>query len=129
MQSVQTQQNYTQGIDSTTVNPMQLSADAEDRYMAGIQDAVQSGRRRQKLMSTPVSVWKDNAKTKGAQRLTNGAQAAQAKVQAHFQKFGPVYEQIRDHVKTMPKGGVANALARVQYAITAMKQAAGKSVN
>lgn len=129
MSSVTTQQNYQAGIDACQVNPMAKSADAEQQYLQGVQDAVQSGRRRQKLLATPLSAWKDGAKTKGAQRLTSGAQAASGKVQAHFQKWGPIYDQIKANVAAMPKGGIGNAMARVQAAMTALKQAAGKSIS
>lgn len=128
MGSMQTQQNYVDGVNNTTVNPMQLAADAEQAYLQGVQDAVNSGRRTAKLLAVPVATWKANATGKGAQRLASGAQAALPKVQAHFQKWGPVYSQISQHVATMPKGGLAAAMARVQYTITALKQAAGKTV-
>jgi hypothetical protein len=129
MQSMQTQQNYVQGINDCQVNPMQRSADAEQQYLAGVQDAVQSGRRKAALLATPVSSWKSGATGKGAGRITSGAQAAAGKVQAHFAKFGPVYDSISAHCATMPSGGMANALAKVQYAMTQLKQAAGKTVN
>lgn len=127
MQSGATQQAYKDGINNTTVNPMQRAADAEDAYLAGVQDAVQSGRRRQKLMATPVQSWKDGALNKGAGRLTSGAQAAKAKVDAHFAKWGPVYDGIKQTVSTMPNLTVEDKINRVRYAITTLRQQAGKS--
>lgn len=126
MSSPQTQKAYADGIDATSVNPMEASANAEQAYINGVMEASQSGRRRQRLLATPISAWKDGAKGKGLQRLSSGAQAAGGKVTAHFQKFGPVYDQIKSTVAAMPKGGIANSLARVQMAMTMLKQAAGK---
>ena len=127
MQSPTTQQNYVNGIQAYQGNPMAAAADAEQRYLAGVQDAVNSGRMRDKLLSTPVSTWKTNATTKGAQRLAQGAQAASQKVVAHFQKWNPIYQQAAAAAAALPKGGLANAMARVQAVYTIMKQGAGKS--
>lgn len=127
MQSPTTTQNYVNGVNATTVNPMALAAEALPMYLAGVQDAVQSGRMQQRLMATPVSAWKTGATTKGATRLSPGAVAASSKVQAHFQKWSPIYAQISQSVAAMPKGGLANAMARVQAAYVQLKQAAGKS--
>lgn len=129
MQNAQTAQNYADGINGYTGNPMQAAADADDRYLASIQDAVQSGRRRQALLAVPVTTWKGNATGKGKQRLAEGARVAAPKVQAHFQKWTPIYQSIANQVASMPKGGKANSMARVAAAYDALKQAAGKTIN
>lgn len=128
MGSANTQQKYKDGINGTTVNPMQLAAapDAQARYAANTAEAAASGRMAAKLMSVPVQLWKDNATGVGAQRFASGAQKAASKVQRHFQQWAPIYQQASDAAKSLPKGGVSNALARVQAAITVMMQAAGK---
>lgn len=128
MTSPQTAQNYTNGVNAYTGNPMADAAAQANAYVNGVQSAVATGRWQNALLNTPVQVWKTNSVNKGAARLSSGAQAAQSKVQAFFQKFTPVYAQIRSTVQAMPKGGMANALARVQTAITMLKQAAGKPI-
>lgn len=127
MQSPTTASNYVNGINGTTVNPMQLAAQAKDRYLAGVQAAVNDGRYESRLMATPLSAWKNGATGKGAQRLSSGAAAAAPKMQAHFQKWGPIYANISQTVQQMPKGGAANAMARVMMAYQMLKQGAGKN--
>jgi hypothetical protein len=129
MQSPTTAQNYTNGVQGYNGNPMQAAADQQALYLQNVTDAVNSGRMKAALLATPVATWKTNSTTKGAGRISAGAAAAQQKVVQHFQKFGPVYAAIKQQVSQMPKGGMANSLARVQAAITALKTAAGKPVN
>jgi hypothetical protein len=128
MQSGATQQAYKDGISATTVNPMERAANAEESYLQGVQDAVSSGRRKQKLLATPVSAWRDGALNKGAGRLTSGAAAAARKVADHFQKFQPIYDGIKSHVASMPNMTTEDKINRVRYAMNTLRQAAGKSV-
>ena len=125
MASPATQAAYTAGINATTSNPMALAAAAADRYAAGTQAAVSSGKFQAKLNAVSVSTWKQNSATKGAPRLATGAAAATPKFQAFAAKYQPVYAAIQSAVATMPKGGLANAQARANTAIQMLMQAAG----
>jgi len=129
MQNPTTVQKYKDGINGFQGNPMALAAapDAEARYLANVQASVSSGKRQQKLNSVPAQRWKDNAVNVGANALATGAVKAKPKVDDHFQRWAPVYNQMSDVVKSMPKGGMANAMARVQAAIGIAMQAAGRS--
>jgi hypothetical protein len=128
MQNPSTTQAYTAGVQAVTQSPMAAAAtpQAEQLYLQGVQASVSSGRRAAGLNSVSLQQWQALAAGKGAQRLSSGAQAAAPKVQAFFQKFGPVFANIKATVAAMPKGGMVNALARVQTAITMLQQAAGK---
>jgi hypothetical protein len=127
MQSGAARQKYLDGIASTTENPMEKAAAAEDLYLRRVQEAVSSGRRREKLLSTPMQRWKDNATKKGGERLATGAAAAVDKVRAHFQKWTPIYQQVSAAVASMPKGTIEDSVARAAAAIRMLKSAAGKS--
>lgn len=129
MGSVQTQTKYKQGIQNTTVNPMALAAtaDAESRYVQNVQQSVASGKRSAALNAVNPQTWKDNAVNVGASRLATGAQKAASKYQAFAQKWQPIYQQVSDAVKGMPKGGAANATARAAKAIQMLMAAAGKA--
>lgn len=128
MQNPQTAQRYKDGINGTSVNPMELAAspDAEQLYLQNIQLAVSSGKRRDKLRAVPLARWKNNAINVGAASLSSGAVKAMDKVSAHFQKWGPIYAQASAAAKALPKGGMANAMARVQAAMQVMMSAAGR---
>lgn len=121
-------QKYKEGIARTTVNPMQEAAkpEAMARYLDGVQQSVNSGRRAAALQNAPINRWRDNAMGEGANRLASGAAKAKDKIAAFTQKYAPVWQSISDMVAAMPKGGRANAKARAGAAIDAMMDAAGK---
>lgn len=127
MASPQTSQNYTNGINNTTVNPMALAAAASDRYASGVQQAVASGKYANALNAVSPQTWKTQSTQKGAPRLASGAANAVNKVQAHFQKWAPIYANVSQTVQSMPKGGLANAQARSAMAIQMLMAAAGKA--
>lgn len=130
MQSPATTQAYTAGVQAVTQSPMAAAAtpQSEQLYVQNTAASVASGKRAAGLNSVTLQQWQALASGKGAQRLSGGATAAAPKVQAFFQKFGPVFANIKSTVAAMPKGGMTNALARVQTSITMLQQAAGKTV-
>lgn len=127
MGSAQTAQKYKDGINNYQGNPMALAAstDAEQRYIAGVQNSVNSGRRAAALNAASPTVWKTNAVNIGAQRLQSGGQKGKARYQAAMQKWAPIYANISQTVSQMPKGGLANAQARANMAIQMLMTAAG----
>jgi hypothetical protein len=129
MQSPTTSMKYKQGIANTTVNPMALAASpqAQQLYATNTAAAVSSGKMAAKLNSVSPQLWKDNASTVGAASLSSGATKAKPKVDAHFNKWAPIYQQAHDAVQNMPKGGASNALARVAAAMNIMMAAAGRA--
>jgi len=127
MQNPSTAQKYKQGIGNFQGNPMALAASPEATalYLSRIQMAVSSGKRANKLNAVPVERWRNNAMNIGANLLSSGANKAIDKVRTHFQKWAPIYQQASAAAHALPKGGEANALARVQAAIHTMMVAAG----
>jgi hypothetical protein len=129
MGSPQTQQAYKDGVAAVQVSPTQQAAQQLDRYLQGTSDAVNSGRMAARLNAVTLQQWQQQAQTIGAQRLSTGAQKGAAKYQAFTQKWAPVWQQQRAAAAALPKGGIANALARVQAVIMIAKQAANKAAN
>lgn len=129
MSSPSTAQKYKDGINSFQGNPMALAAtdQAQQLYLTNTAASVSSGKRAAKLNSVPVQRWKDNAINVGSTQLSSGAVKAKQKVADHFTKWQPIYQQASAAAKALPKGGQANALARVQAAMQVMMQAAGRA--
>lgn|SRR5262245_11481878 len=126
MSSDETQKRYVQGIDSTTVNPMEQAAAADDLFLKRVRESVESGRRKAKLLGTPKQRWVDGAKKKGASRISSGALQAMDKVRSHFQDWAPKYQAISDEVAKMPKGTLQSAKDRSAKAIEMAMQYAGR---
>lgn len=117
-------QAYTDGIDAVTQNPMELAAQNEQGYLQGIQDAVSSGKWQSKLRKVSMQDWKSAAKQKGAQRLSQGAAAAESKVNAFWQRQGPIVDTIQQTVRSMPNATLQDRLARMQANAQMMHDAA-----
>ena len=118
---------YLEGIEAVTESPMEKAAAADQLYLRRVQESVESGRRAARLRETPMSVWKEGAKRKGADRLASGAAAAVEKIRRHFQKWTPIYQEVSREVSTMPKGSTEDSIARVAHVIRRLKTAAGKA--
>lgn len=129
MSAPATAQKYSAGIDRVTQSPMEqaASAAAMQLYLQRVQDAVTSGRRERALRNADFNVWKTQAKGVGAAGLARGAQKGQGKVQAHFQKWAPIYQQASDAAQSLPKGGFAAAQARWSASTQVLMSAAGRA--
>lgn len=128
MASSQTKTRYTDGINRYQGNPMEKAAsdDAMQLYLNRVQESVSSGRRREKLMATPVGRWKQNSVTKGAERLQTGAKAANDKHLQVLSYWAGVYDQAKSAAAALPKGDLDAGMARCRAAAEVMKRAAGK---
>jgi hypothetical protein len=75
MSSGTARQNYIDGINSTTVNPMAEAATpaAMQKYRDNVLESITSGRRERKLMQASAAVWKANAVNFGASKLADAA--------------------------------------------------------
>jgi hypothetical protein len=129
MANPQTAANFTAGVQAVTQSPAAAAAtpQAEQLYIQGVQQSVTSGKRAAALQAVTLQQWQQATTQKGAARLASGAQAAQSKVQAFFTKQAPVYAAMKAAVSNMPKGGLVNAVARVQAALQVEMAAAGRS--
>lgn len=127
MGSATTRQKYIEGINGTTVNPMQLAASPEamKSYIEGCQRSIDTGKRAASLNNASVATWKGNATTIGANNLASGAKKGAPKYAAAIAKYAAVWPQMRQASQALPKGGIANAQARSNAALAVLMQAAG----
>ena len=126
MASPTTSAKYTAGVQAVTQSPGAAAATPEAlaRYAQGCANSVNSGKRAASL-GYSLQSWQTAATQKGAPRLSTGAQMALPKFQAFAQKWAPIYNQASQAASALPKGGLANALARVSASIQVLMQAAG----
>ena len=130
MASTQTKERYKRGIERVTESPMAKAATPEAMalYLERVKESVDSGRREQSLMNAPLSRYKDNAMTTGAERLQTGAKKSEAKHRAVLAKWAPVYAEASAAANALPKGDLDAGMARCRAAAATMKRAAGKAV-
>lgn len=131
MRSATTKANYIAGVNAVTESPTAKAASptAQQRYLTATQEAVTSGRMAARLNAVTLQQWQAAAAGIGAQNLSNAATKGAAKVTANFQKNMQVYMNASAAAAAIPAdGSVSTAVAKVQAAITAMKQGFGKAV-
>ena len=105
------------GVQSVTVAPTAKAAQALDRYLSGVTQAVQSGKMAAALNAVSLQDWTNAMLTKAVARIPAGVAAATPKMQAFMEKWLPYQQSMKDRIATMPKGTVADAQARANFAI------------
>lgn len=94
------QQRYVDGVNGVTVAPGALAARAAPTWAANTAAAQSKFARNSAAVS--LQQWQQATATKGAQRLSSGAQAAQGKVEAVFARLFPA---IQSAVSSLPPRG------------------------
>ena len=112
------QQRYVDGVNAVTVAPGALAARAAPQWAANTAAAQAKFARNSAAVS--LQAWQQATATKGAQRLSSGAQAAQSKVEQAFSRLFPA---IASAVSALPPRGdiEANIARSAQFARTMNK--------
>lgn len=113
---------YEMGVQSVDTSPMEQAAAKVDKYLQGIQDAVNSGKYAQGLRSVSLQDWKTQTVTKGARRMSDGVTAATPKMQQVMGQLMPQIEAIAATVRAMPDTTEADREARMIENMRRMRQ-------
>jgi hypothetical protein len=117
------QQRYIDGVNAVTTAPGALAARAAPRWAANT--AAAQGKFARNSAAVTAESWKQSTTTKGAQRLSSGAQAAQSKVEAVFTRLFPA---IQSAVSSLPpRGDIEANIARSAAFARAMNKYAQSS--
>lgn len=107
--------DYRDGINRVDTAPGMLAAAAEDRYRAGIERSLQSGKWRDRVSSVSLSEWKQKTSEVGAARIASGVQQAEGKMQSFMSELLPFQESLVNQINSsMPKGDLEQNIARSQ---------------
>jgi hypothetical protein len=117
---------YKSGIQNTRVNPMQAAIANLDKAKRNYNQAIDSGKTAAGLARVSMATWQQNAMTKGANRLTDGAVAAKPKVLAFAQLAAPIVSALSDEVRQMPNNNKSDAMAIMSVVYDRMKQLAAQ---
>jgi hypothetical protein len=102
------QQAYVNGVNAVTVAPGTLAARAAPMWAANTAAAQSKFARNSAAVS--LQAWQQQTTTKGAQRLSSGAQAAQPKMEAALAKLFPAIAQAVSSLP--PRGDIEANIAR-----------------
>jgi hypothetical protein len=106
-----------EGIQRVKESPTAAAARSQDKYLAGVRDAVEDGRWRRGLLKVSTADWQQAMEQKGLPRISNGAQAAQSKMESFMTEWLPYQESLKSKIAAMPKGNLEDAKARAIAAI------------
>lgn len=117
----------TNGVNAVTVAPGVAAAQAQDRMLSGVQQAVQSGKWARNVSAVPLQSWKDAMLKKGLGRISAGtAQAQTTAVQSVTTLLNNVQSSVAV-ANQLPKGGLQQGIARAVAYMNAMSQASNQS--
>jgi hypothetical protein len=100
------------GVAAVDQSPTEKAAARSDQYLIGVQNAVDSGKYQAGLRSVSLEQWKQAMLDKGVPRIASGAAAGEPKMQAFLQEFLPYVEQGQRMLDNMPRGSLAENIAR-----------------
>lgn len=113
---------YEAGIQAVDSSPMEAAAAKTDKYLQGVQDAVNNGKYAAGLRAVSLQDWKQQAITKGARRISDGVTAATPKFQSSMSQILPQIQQIQAAVRAMPDTTEADREARMVENMRRMRQ-------
>jgi len=113
----------TNGVNRVTVAPGQAAAAAQDRYLAGVTNAVTSGKWASKVSGVSLSSWQDAMIKKGIPRIATGVSQAKTNKVSQVTTLLQNVDAAVAQVHSLPKGGLAQGIQRATAYMTAMHQA------
>lgn len=109
------------GVMAVRESPMERAAQQAQLYAQRTAESVASGRFQAGLRAVSLTDWQTATAEKGTARIAAGVQAAMGKVQAFHAQFQPFVEGVKRQIRSMPKGGPAEADARMLAAVQLMR--------
>ena len=114
--------SYRDAVQSLTVNPLQRAAEKADDWQARVSDPRTKEKFRSGLQRYSFEEWKSKTASVGASRIADGVRQASPRVRAFLQELLPYTQSLKERIRAMPKRNEAEADARLQTAVAAMRQ-------
>lgn len=113
---------YKDGVMAVTESPTAKAAKAKNKYLAGVQKAVDSGRYEEGCLSVSTEDWKAACVDKGMQRMSAGAQQAMSKQRQFYAQLLPHTKRVSEEIARMPDMTDTDAEERAVAAIRKMRE-------
>lgn len=89
------------GVERVTEAPGIAAAAAQDKMLAGIEEAIRSGKWAERVAAVPLQEWKDAMLTKGLGRVSTGIDAAAPKVIRFAEQLLSFQDTLKRQLDTM----------------------------
>lgn len=110
------------GVNRVTVAPGQAAAAAADRYAAGVNAAISSGKWQRNVSAVTLQSWQSSMIDKGMQRIAQGVAAAQKNKGDKIARLLTNVDAAAAAANALPKGGLQQGIARATAFMTTMSQ-------
>lgn len=111
------------GAQAVTVAPGTQAAAAQDRMLSNLTTAVTSGIWAKRVSSVTLQQWQNAYINKGIANVPAGVTQAQATKTQTITNLLTAVDAAAAQAKSLPKGGIAQSIARASAFMTAMNQA------
>lgn len=115
-------QDYRNGVQGTTKNPMQLAVAAIPKMRNNFNAAIDSGKVAAGLNSVPLSTWKQQTAKTGGDRYAAGVAAAAPKIVAFQTQIAPFRQQLQASLANMPTDTLDQRIAKMVANAQGMSQ-------
>ena len=112
----------TLGIGRVQTSPMAQAAAKQDKMLARLTAAVQSGKWKAGLNKVSLDEWKTQMLNKGVPRISGGADAALPKVTDFMTQLLPAVTAAQDVVSKMPDLTLEDAISRMTAFVRTMSK-------
>lgn len=119
-------QQWIDGINGVTENPMAKAAARADAMLAGVTEAVSSGRWARKLQSLPISAWSGPAVAKAQNFVAGFTGPGLSKYTAFANAVYPTLQASSAAARSAKQNGSMGSTARMVANANALRQWAGK---
>lgn len=110
------------GINKVTEAPTAKAAKKQDKMLAGVQAAVQSGKWAARLNSVSLEEWKKKAIEKGLGRIASGIDGAHDKVVSFASQLLPYEAALQDKISKMPDLTLEDSINRMTTFVREMSK-------
>lgn len=112
--------DYTAGVQKVTSSPTAAAAAKQQKMVANLTEAVNSGKWKNGLMRVSLEDWKNAATNKGAGRIAAGVDGAAGKVLSFAQQLLPYEQTLQDTVNKLPDLTLEDSVNRASAWIRGM---------
>jgi len=110
------------GVNAVTEAPGKKAAEKADKYLAGIQEAVQSGKWQSRVSAVTLDEWKDRMLNVGVNRIAQGVDASRDKVQKFAEQLLAYQQNLQSEIERMPDVTLEDSINRMVTWVRGMSQ-------
>lgn len=100
------------GVNAVTESPMEKAAAAKQRYLDGVNRAVQSGKYEERLRAVSLADWRKAMIDKGIPNMRTGYEAGKEKFRRFMEAFLPYVREGAARIRQMRKGTLQDSIDR-----------------